>query len=381
MMAFSPNPVDKRLNCLDLARGLAAIAVCAGHLRSFIFVDWTQIQQERTWPDHLFYFFTGLGDQAVVVFFVMSGFLVGGSIASAWENGTWSATKYSFRRIARLETVLIPALLLTLFWDCLGKAVTNDVGYDGSLYQFINSGPSVDKSLSNDPVTFWGNITFLMTIAVPIYGTNGPLWSLANEFWYYVIFPLAWISLHGSAIQRVVCVVTIAMIAVWLPRAILLSGTIWLFGYGAWYVGTKPNCKSFFGHPLWLAGTSVSFLISLFGSKTAHWFGTDVSVGFAFALLVTALAVRKGNSPSPFGTISKALAGMSYTLYLFHFPFLSFIWFSFFAPQQFHPGVSGYGLFAIALSITLAYAYVMWWCFERHTDKVRGYLERWCQGA
>lgn len=26
---------------------------------------------------------------------------------------------------------------------------------------------------------------------VPIFGSNGPLWSLANEFWYYVLFSLA----------------------------------------------------------------------------------------------------------------------------------------------------------------------------------------------
>jgi peptidoglycan/LPS O-acetylase OafA/YrhL len=39
--------------------------------------------------------------------------------------------------------------------------------------------------------TFVGNLAFLQTIAVPIFGTNGPMWSLANEFWYYLIFPLA----------------------------------------------------------------------------------------------------------------------------------------------------------------------------------------------
>jgi hypothetical protein len=34
------------------------------------------------------------------------------------------------------------------------------------------------------------NAFFLQTIAGPTFGSNGPLWSLAYEWWYYVLFPL-----------------------------------------------------------------------------------------------------------------------------------------------------------------------------------------------
>ena len=35
------------------------------------------------------------------------------------------------------------------------------------------------------------NAFFLQTIVGPTFGSNGPLWSLAYEWWYYVLFPLA----------------------------------------------------------------------------------------------------------------------------------------------------------------------------------------------
>ena len=65
---------------LDLARGLAAPAVFAGHLRAFVFVDFQQAGQLGLfWK--IFYFLTGLGHSAVMVFFVLSGFLIGENVA------------------------------------------------------------------------------------------------------------------------------------------------------------------------------------------------------------------------------------------------------------------------------------------------------------
>lgn len=35
---------------------------------------------------------------------------------------------------------------------------------------------------------------FLQTRFTPVFGSNGPLWSLFNEFWYYVLFPALGLS-------------------------------------------------------------------------------------------------------------------------------------------------------------------------------------------
>jgi hypothetical protein len=57
--------------------------------------------------------------------------------------------------------------------------------YDGSRYNIYVSGPY--DPTTHSLIAFLGNFAFLQTICVPIFGTNGPMWSLANEFWYYII--------------------------------------------------------------------------------------------------------------------------------------------------------------------------------------------------
>lgn len=365
-----------RLAHLDLVRGLAAIAVCAGHIRGFLFVDWPQIERAPTGLDYIFYFSTGLGYQAVIVFFVLSGFLVGGDTSSAWASDRWSGKRYAIRRISRLETVLVPALVLTAVWDGVGRFMTSGVGYDGAFLALVNSGPSPERPLANGLVPFLGNLAFLMTIVVPVYGTNGPLWSLANEFWYYVIFPLTWMILFRPGLQRVMCIGALLLISIWLPAGILAAGTIWLMGYGAWYACSQSSFRILALLPLWPAFASGLFLLCLYGSRTGSWFGADFYVGLSAALFVTALAVRKVNGVSFYAKAGKTMADISYTLYLFHFPFVSFLWFCCFAPTQFQPDSLGYGVFVFVLLITLGYAYAMWWCFERHTATVRRFLEQ-----
>lgn len=371
--------MDHRLSHLDLMRGVAALAVCVGHVRGFFFVDWREVS-EVTFIDYLFYFCTGLGHQAVIIFFVLSGYLVGGSVASSWANGRWSWKRYLVRRIVRLEIVLIPALLLTWLWDSAGTILTNGVGYDGAYIQLANSGPAIDRPLDNGLLTLLGNVTFLMTIAVPVFGTNGPLWSLANEFWYYVIFPLLWLTIFARGIHRYASALLAAAIAVCLPQDLLISGMMWLLGYGAWEVCAKPSWKTIGQHPLWFATTCCLFLVTLCGSKTGYWFGSDLSISVASALLVTALAVQDGSGnreiPSAYRTVAARLADMSYTLYLCHFSFLSFAWFCFYAPRQFQPDAIGYSAFGLILVVTFVYVYGVWWFSERHTNTLKRYIER-----
>jgi peptidoglycan/LPS O-acetylase OafA/YrhL len=62
---------------------------------------------------------------------------------------------------------------------------------------------------------------------------------------------------------------------------------------------------------------------------------------------------------------------MSYTLYLVHFSLVMFIWFAFQAPMQFQPDLPGMAIFAALLLTVLAYAYAIWWLFERQTSTLQ----------
>jgi peptidoglycan/LPS O-acetylase OafA/YrhL len=62
---------------LNFSRWSAALLVLVNHARHLILVDLEEVKQQTLFVKAL-YFVTGLGHEAVVIFFVISGFLVGG---------------------------------------------------------------------------------------------------------------------------------------------------------------------------------------------------------------------------------------------------------------------------------------------------------------
>ncbi len=364
-----------RLVHLDCLRGVAALLVCLEHLRAFLFVPFAQLKSPGVFTKG-FYLITGLGHQAVMIFFVLSGFLVGGSVITAFQSGKWSWKGYLLRRMSRLWVVLIPALLLTLFWDKLGCGLAPE-GYHGDYRIFYNSGPALSTPADWSLTTFLGNTFFLQTILVPCFGTNGPLWSLANEFWYYLLFPLlitlfAPIGMRG----RVASLLLVASILLFLPKSILMGGLIWLLGALVFFLIRRDGIRKIVSHPLWLI---FGFLLTsgcLFASRTGCMGeGIDLGIGIGCAALVAALATR-ASSNHLYGITSAGISEMSYTLYLVHFPIMSLFFFVFFKGAQMVPGVISGIWFSAISALTLLYSGATWWLFERNTDRIRKFIER-----
>ncbi len=411
--SFQVSALKHRLTNLDLLRGLAALLVCAGHLRAFLFVDFGQVTSPGIF-DRMFYFATGLGHQAVVVFFVLSGYLVGGSVLTAYQSGRWSWTQYALRRMTRLWVVLVPALLLTLLLDSLGRHWA-PAGYSGAWAALYSSGPAPSAPADLRATTFFGNAVFLQTIQVHTFGTNGPLWSLANEFWYYVLFPLlcgVWFTLRSLSLdcgdmsalamggnrhdaaspatqpsnfrfstssfqlfRAALPAVLLAALLWWLPGRIVWLGLIWLFGVGAFWMGRSERVHRVSGHPALLISTGILALGSLVASKTTSILGTDYAIGLLFALWVIGLASINPQLPI-LKRVSSGLSDMSYTLYLVHFPVLAFIFFCFFEGRQLAPGPKSYFWFAALLSGAVVLGAGLWFCFERNTDWLRKRFEQ-----
>ena len=143
-----------RLDSLDMLRGIAALLVLCGHLRAFVFQSFVDLERSGVHPGiavKAFYATTGLGHQAVMIFFALSGFLVGGKALDDILQRKFSWPRYMLRRLTRLWLVITPALLLTLLFDSAGTALTHGVGYDGRYYDLYSSGPphngGIDLSL------------------------------------------------------------------------------------------------------------------------------------------------------------------------------------------------------------------------------------------
>ena len=394
-----------RDSILDLVRGLSALLVMLGHLRGFIFLDYDELGGAGVLTKG-FYFATGLGHQAVMVFFVLSGYFVGGSVLSGLTKGSFSWRGYGTARLARLWTVLLPALLLTLGIDLLGQQ-WNAGAYAGGLIERFMSGPTAAVPAAHDWVTLLGNLGFVQTVSVPVYGTNGPLWSLANEFWYYVMFPLIAVGMARFSGMRgrvfaVVQAILFALIVSWLPAALLMGGLIWLMGAGVWWLlrmlgvrgqedapasssASSSNQQSsisnrqsirvirwFRGWPWRLVG-GLLFLGTLAASKTDHWLGSDGAVGCAFALWMLSLP-GGWRVPGWFNRLVTGLSEISYTLYVVHFPLLFFVAAVVLKGRQFPADAEGFLWFGGLTASILAISAGMWWLFERNTDRVRKWL-------
>jgi peptidoglycan/LPS O-acetylase OafA/YrhL len=112
------------------------------------------------------------GSQAVVVFFVLSGFV----IAHVCATREATLRDYAIARAARIYSVALPALLLTLFLDILGQQV-QPAAYPPAYQPFT-------PSLGIRSILFlgeqWGAHRYP--------GSNSAYWSLGFEVWYYVAF-------------------------------------------------------------------------------------------------------------------------------------------------------------------------------------------------
>src|SRR5215469_10692351 len=96
---------DVRLEHLDFLRGLAAFLVLGGHIRAYVFANYTSLSEPGA-AAKLFYGVTGLGHQAVIIFFALSGFLVGGKLLDQMTSGNWNSLRYLLRRLSRLWIVM-----------------------------------------------------------------------------------------------------------------------------------------------------------------------------------------------------------------------------------------------------------------------------------
>jgi peptidoglycan/LPS O-acetylase OafA/YrhL len=361
---------------LDMARGLAALAVLLGHLRSFVFLSYGELGS-RGPIDTMVWLVTGFGHQAVTIFFVLSGFFITRSILTDDRGGEFSWPMYLIKRVTRLWIVLIPCLFLTLLCDKIGMTVAGNLFYEGEYFSIYNSGPSATTGGTNLEIsTLFENVVFLQTIISPIFGTNGPLWSLANEFWYYIMFPLLYIAITRR--QRWLVVVAnltmFLLVCIFVGKYITISFLMWMVGAFSYIIYARGWLRNFLRTYATLWVTLLVFFASLAVSKGNYGSEAtkDFLIGFAASALVLVLAGCEVRSKL-YIRVARLLADGSYTMYLVHFPFMAMVVNIVLMNKKFDASFSGYVVYVGFFLITAAYCYAIYWLFERHTATVRRY--------
>jgi peptidoglycan/LPS O-acetylase OafA/YrhL len=309
---------------LDLIRGVSALAVMFSHVRGLFFADYSNLVHPSV-LQRVLYAVTGFGHQAVIVFFVLSGYFIGTSVCDSVDACRWSWRAYLVNRLTRLQLVLLPALTLGAIWDQLGMRLPQAASfYYGGLYKYYV--PSVAQR-STVPV-FFGNLFFLQSVVSPVFGSNGPLWSLSYEFWYYILFPalmLAAVSWMG--VRHRVLYLCFALLVFWfVGPAISLYFLIWLAGAAVGRLRRIPWLQAPRRLAFGSAAGGLLFASALFWNRLrplSSEAAADflICACFSMWLFVLLHGIRKDASPAYAGT-AKTFSGFSYTLYLVHFPAL-----------------------------------------------------------
>lgn len=157
----------KKLHKLEAVRGFAAIYTAAGHIFSKGFVI----------AGHDFSAILKFGQEAVILFFLLSGFVIQYSFSLSKDK---SFGIFFTKRFLRIYIPLIAVFVLNYLL-------------------FVSS-------YSNIPVSGWilaGNLLMLQDVFKPnvICGCflgNLPLWSLSYEWWFYMLFYVITMKIRGS---------------------------------------------------------------------------------------------------------------------------------------------------------------------------------------
>jgi peptidoglycan/LPS O-acetylase OafA/YrhL len=364
---------------LDLIRGISALLVFVSHARAAFFVEYAHSDQKNLLIK-AFYLLTGLGHESVMIFFVLSGYFVGGSILSKKEKFSWKS--YLLARMTRLLVVLVPALIITALFDVMTKNIAPAI-IDGRLQSAWHSGPGplgTPQAWSISPLTLLGNLAFLQTILVPVFGTNGPLWSLANEFWYYLMFPLLMTAFGvikcNSQLKRFIASLSVALIVYMAPH-ILLGALIWSMGVMIWLAEKQMQSKaSLVGRTTFIVLSSFLLLITLGAMilsklEVLSNAKADLCIGVVFSICALVIILARFRMSGALGKVSLWLSDTSYSLYLFHFPAIIYASALLFGGILFQVSLKKILVVSCVCLIIILLGWLFWWIFERRTQDIK----------
>ena len=249
---------------------------------------------------------------------------------------TWSSdiknkypfSQYCFDRVSRLWSVLIPALIIGLVLDKLGKFIHPET------YSNIFREENLEIKFLISSIFL--NEAWFFSIRP---GSNAPIWSLSYEFFYYMIFGC--IFLISSTRFKILGVFIIILIAG--PKVMLLF-PCWALGLISYFA-----CKHYMPNlltSLIILIASGFYLLNTFISRWHEWhpwkyeglgsapfyysakYYDDFLISLSLATFLYAasrwFSLDQINKPC-LGKVIKYFANCSFSLYAIHFPSMAFV--------------------------------------------------------
>jgi peptidoglycan/LPS O-acetylase OafA/YrhL len=316
------------ISFLDMSRWAAAVIVFISHLRNPLFISYGSINPEEiNIAIQIWYFATGWAGEAVIIFFVLSGLLVGASGYEKINAKKFSISNYFIDRFSRIYVALIPALILTYMLDYFGSTFFSDVGF------WNHSHPMINEKIESVPFdtkltfgNFAANFFMLQHFFFDTLGSNSPLWTISAEFWFYMIFAtFAILKLEQrKSVTALLILFSLSFLYFFGLDFIILIG-YWLVGVFAGAIKVPNIIKPFYAFLIVLSSLVFSRFFLNSSSASLEIIVTNYIVAISFGLLILSMRGKEINFFIKFASINKFLASFSFSLYLIHFPLMLFM--------------------------------------------------------
>ena len=362
-----------RIPQLEGLRGTAIALVIVWHY--FVCVPGAEASPLATFVRRLFY----LGWSGVDLFFVLSGFLIGGILLDNRESPRYFSAFYT-RRVFRIVPVYL--MLVVPFWAARASV---DANANPALFSLLGGG-----------LPDWSYGLFLQNVFMAWEGQFGAgwmgvTWSLAVEEQFYLALPLVLFFVPRRFVPHLCFTLAAAALASRTaltfvsPSAssqgaayVLLSSRmdgLFLGLLGAWLLREEGWRRRLAGPPRWLwwvLGVMGAGVGAASFEKTNFVSPLMTTVGYSWLAVfyLAALLACLGRDHGPLHAVMtwwplRALGQVSYFVYLFHHLFLMLAHYAVFGglPQHHSPG--GVVVTSAALVLVLGTAALSWRFLEQ----------------
>lgn len=343
---------------LDPIRFLAAVLVLLVHARGVMFVYYADlVPTSHNFIVQLFYLLGSLGGVSVGVFFILSGFLLGGQTLIGMRAGKISLKKFVLDRIFRIGVPLTGALVLIVAVNYI-----------------------IDKPIN--VIQLLGQYTGLQGVLFWDYG--GVFWTLPYEIWFYVFLMVV-----IMVFKKVNPVVSMTFLCITLIVFSQLT-SLWLFvillGVVSFVIkdlkiteGLKTMC--------WILLTVSLLVYVLCGANYIQELCQQKTLFSMLSKLVSliffaiaALLISQYSTQKPTRRISiwinkwgKKASVFSYSLYLTHYQVLK-LWLAY-GKKMDDFNLETVSIFIGYCFLCVAVAYGFYWIFERNSKNIQRKVE------